>query len=63
MYLCEGTVALGIPLLGVQTDDDPLTQEEGRPHDNVPDRTLPLVVEDEVKHHCDEEGGETRGQG
>lgn len=64
MYLRERTVALGIPLLRVQTDDDSLTQEQGRPHDDVPDRTLPLVVQDEVEHHCDrgEVGGQSRGR-
>lgn len=43
---------LGIPLLGVQTDNDSLTQEEGRPHDYVPDGTFPLVMQNEVENHC-----------
>lgn len=47
----DGTVALGIPLLGVEADDDPLPQEQGRPHDDVPDGAFPLVVQDEVEHH------------
>ena len=63
MYLCDGTVALGIPLLAVQTDDDPLSQEEGRPHDDVPDRTPPPVVEDEVEHHCDRGSRVSHGAG
>lgn len=51
VYLMDGTVALGIPLLGVEADDDPLPQKEGRPHDDVPDGAFPLVMQDEVEHH------------
>jgi len=50
-YLLQGAVALGIPLLGVQTDDDPLAQEEGRPHDYIPDGAFPLVMQNEVEHY------------
>lgn len=39
--------------MGVQTDNDPLTQEEGCPHDNVPDGTFPSVMQNEVEHHCE----------
>ena len=63
MYLCDGTVALGVPLLAVQTDDDPLSQEKGRPHDDVPYRTSPPVVEDEVEHHCDRGSRVSHGAG
>lgn len=52
-YLLQGTVALGIPLLRVQTDNDSLTQEQGRPHDYVPDGAFPFVVQNEVEHHCE----------
>ncbi len=52
-YLFQWAVALCVPLLGIQTDNDSLTQEEGRPHDYVPDGTFPLVVQNEVEHHCD----------
>lgn len=52
-YLLQGAVALGIPLLRVQTDNDSLTQEEGCPHDYVPDGTFPLVMQNEVEHHCE----------
>lgn len=62
-YLLQRTVALGIPLLGVQTDNDPLTQEKGRPHDNVPDGTFPLVMQNEVEHHWQREGNKDEGRG
>lgn len=52
-YLLQGTVALGIPLLRVQTDNDSLTQEQGRPHDYVPDGAFPFVMQNEVEHHCE----------
>lgn len=51
-YLLQGAILLGIPLLGVQADNDSLTQEEGCPHDYVPDRTFPLVMQNKVEHHC-----------
>lgn len=54
-YLLQRTVTLGIPLLGVQTDNDPLTQEKGCPHDYVPDGSFPLVMQNEVEHHCQRE--------
>lgn len=50
-YLLQGAVVPGVPLLRVQTDNDSLAQEEGGPHDYVPDRTFSLVVQNEVKHH------------
>lgn len=51
--LLQGAVALSIPLLGIQTDQDPLAQEERGPHDHVPDWSLPPIVEDEIKHHSE----------
>ena len=54
VYLLDGAVALGIPLLRVQADYDPLPQEEGSPHDDVPDGSLSPVVQDEVEHHWQE---------
>lgn len=60
-YLLQGAVTLGIPLLGVQTDNDSLTQEEGCPHDYVPDGTFPLVMQNEVEHHCERVRDEDKG--
>ena len=44
-------MSLGVPLLRVQTDYDPLTEEKRCPHDYVPDGAFPLVMKDEVRHH------------
>lgn len=43
-YLFKGTITLGIPLLRVKTDNNTLTQEEGCPHDDVPNWSFPLVM-------------------
>lgn len=56
-YLLYGAILLGIPLLGVQTDDYSMTQEKGCPHDYVPDGTFPLVMQNEVEHHCRKDEG------
>lgn len=35
-----------------------MTQEEGCPHNYVPDGTFPLVMQNEVEHHCRKDKGE-----
>lgn len=37
--------------MGVEADDDSLAQEQGGPHDDVPDRAFPPVMKDKVEHH------------
>lgn len=51
IYPGARAVNLGIPFQTVQTHVNPLTDEQTRPHNDVPHRTLPFVVQGEVKHH------------
>lgn len=50
-HVFHGAVLAGVPLLAVEADDDTLAQEEGCPHDHVPDRPFPTVIKDEVEEH------------
>lgn len=54
---CRAILA-GIPLLAVEANDDSLAQEEGSPHDYIPDGPFPTVIEDEVEEHWKEARGE-----
>lgn len=51
VYLFNGAVAPSVPLLRVQADENPLSQEQRSPHDHVPDRPLSSVMKNEVKRH------------
>lgn len=53
-HIFHRAVLAGVPLLAVETNDDTLAQEEGRPHDHVPDGPFPTVVKDEVEDHWEE---------
>lgn len=44
---------LSVPLHAVQAHMHALTDEQTRPHDDVPHRALPLVVHGKVEHHTD----------
>lgn len=46
-----GAVLAGIPLLAVEADDDTLAQEEGSPHDHIPEGPFPTVIQGEVEDH------------
>lgn len=50
-HIFHRAVLAGIPLLAVEANDDTLAQEEGCPHDHVPDGPFPTVIEDEVEDH------------
>ena len=53
-HVFHRAVLAGIPLLAVEANDDTLAQEEGSPHDHVPDRPFPTVIKDEVEDHWKE---------
>lgn len=46
---------LSIPLLAVQADLDSLAHIQECPHDDVPNGACSLIIEDEVKDHCEED--------
>lgn len=50
-HLLEWTPDSSIPFLRVQANLDSLTQKEECPKDQIPDKALSLIMEDEVKDH------------
>lgn len=60
--LLQRAVLLSIPLLRIEADQDALAQEEGGPHDHIPDWTLPPIMKDKIKNHpkAHEEAEENR---
>lgn len=46
-------MAVGVPLQGVQAQQDTLAQKQRGPHDHVPDWTSPTVVQNEIKDHAE----------
>lgn len=41
----------GVPLLAVKAKDYAIAKEKGRPHDHVPNRAFPMIMENEVENH------------
>lgn len=54
-HVFHGAVLAGVPLLAVEADDDTLAQEEGSPHDHIPEGPFPTVIQGEVEDHWKEE--------
>lgn len=50
-HIFRGAVLAGVPLLAVEADDDTLAQEEGSPHDHIPEGPFPTVIQGEVEDH------------
>lgn len=53
-HIFHRAVVASIPLLTIEANDDTLAQEEGSPHDHIPDGALPTVIKDEVEDHWEQ---------
>lgn len=58
-HIFHRAVLAGIPLLAIEANDDTLAQEQGCPHDHIPDGPFPTVIKDEVEDHWKEMKWET----